>query len=262
MKPSFLTFRDPYITAILQVCDPQSCIARIHTALYHGAQAFGLQLECLEKQYREEKVYRAIFDHMEDKPVYITNYRSGLNEGCTDEECVEGLLLARRAGGTLLDVMGDLYDRGAPMELTQNAKAIDRQKKLIDQIHQMGGEVLMSSHVFTFQPAEKVLEIALAQQARGADIAKIVTGSDTEEQMLENLKTTALLKKELKIPYLFLSGGNYCKIHRMVGPMLGSCMWLCADQYDFLATKSQPLLAATQQIVANFDYKPQGVDRS
>ena len=48
--------------------------------------------------------------------------------------------------------------------------AIDKQMRLIDKIHQMGKEALMSSHVLKFASAATVLEIAYEQQRRGADI--------------------------------------------------------------------------------------------
>lgn len=144
-------------------------------------------------------------------------------------------------GGTLGDIMGDTFDK-CSNELTKNPTAVDRQKRLIDEIHSMGKEVLMSSHLYRFAEAEEILEIAYEQQKRGADIAKIVTSADCEEEEAENIRITSLLKKELNIPFLFLSGGSHCKIHRLVSPMLGSCMSLCVWQYDELATKSQPPL--------------------
>ena len=175
------------------------------------------------------------------RPFYITNYRYGYNAGLSDEECMNGLLEGLRMGGTLGDIMGDTFDK-CSNELTKNPTAVDRQKRLIAEIHSMGKEVLMSSHLYRFAEAEEILEIAYEQQKRGADIAKIVTSADCEEEEAENIRITSLLKKELNIPFLFLSGGSHCKIHRLVSPMLGSCMSLCVWQYDELATKIQPPL--------------------
>ena len=62
-------------------------------------------------------------------------------------------------------------------------------------------EILIVLH---FLPADEVLEIALSQQERGADIVKIVTGASSMDEQLENLRITHLLKKELKVPFLFL----------------------------------------------------------
>ena len=59
---------------------------------------------------------------------------------------------------------------------------------------------------------------------------------------MENLETVQALRREMKIPFLFLAGGSRCRLQRMIGPMLGCCMWLCVTEYDELATKTQPLL--------------------
>ena len=118
----------------------------------------------------------------------------------------------------------------------------DRIKELIDELHKRGAEVIMSSHVLKFTPAERVLEIALEQERRGADICKIVTGADNMEQQAENLRIIGLLKKKLKIPFLLLSSGE-CRILRRIGGELGCCMYLCVHEYDEYATKSQPLLS-------------------
>ncbi len=258
MKPTFLGREKPLLTNMIQAETPEVCISTAREAIFDGADAFGLQLCRLKPEYRTEKNYREIFSYMEDRPVYLTNYRSGFSENCCDEESSEELLRAIKAGGTLCDIMGDYFDP-SPLELTKNSKAISQQKKLIDRIHSCGGEVLMSSHTLCFLPAEKVIEIAKAHENRGADITKIVTASNSEEELTENLRICTLLKHELKIPYLFLSTGPYCKIHRVIGPMLGCCMWLCVQHYDALATKNQPLLRSTREVIHHFDYKPNRV---
>lgn len=114
-------------------------------------------------------------------------------------------------------------------------------------LHDMGAEVLMSSHVLKFTPAERVVEMALEQKRRGADIAKIVTGAESMEEQIENLRITNLLKKEIGIPFLFLSGG-VSEIHRRLGMKLGNCMQLCVYEHDALSTFPQPLLSVSKTI--------------
>ena len=108
----------------------------------------------------------------------------------------------------------------------------------------------MSSHIYKYTPAERVLEVAMEQQRRGADICKIVTGADTMEQQLENLKIINMLKENLKIPFLFLCGGK-CNILRRIGGEIGCCMYLCVHEYDALATPAQPILSAVKAIRDN-----------
>ncbi len=254
-KPTFLHQNKPLITCMIQAKTPQEAIAGVRNAAWSGADAFGFQMEQLEPQYRNENDLKTIFRQMGTRPIYVTNYRSGLNAGKTDDELVEGLLFELSCGATLLDVMGDMFCRD-PRELTYDDAAVKKQMQLIDEIHARGGEVLMSSHVLRYCEADEILEIAKAQQARGADVVKIVSGATTEEEELENLRITHLLKKELDVPFLFLSGGTHNRLHRTVGPMLGACMWLTVPEHDALSTKAQPVTRAIRAIADNFDYMP------
>ena len=254
MKPTFLNHSRPLLTNMLQVETPEVAVAQIRNAVFDGADAFGFQIEKLMPEFRTEETYRTVFSYMEDKPIYVTNYRHSHSAGLTDDERAEELLAALSSGATLCDVMGDFY-APAGLELTTDVNAIDKQKSLIETIHQKGGEVLMSSHVMAFLNTDQVLNIAKEHEKRGADISKIVTASNSEEEMLENLATTVALKKELHIPFLFLSVGRYCKMHRMIGPMLGSVMYLCVQAHDALSTKEQPVLKSVKAVMDHFDWK-------
>ncbi|MGM9624272.1 MAG: type I 3-dehydroquinate dehydratase [Eubacteriales bacterium] len=248
-KPTFLHQNKPLITCMVQAPDVAETLKLVRAAAYDGCDAYGFQYENFPDELRTDGNLRAVFSEMNGKPIYATNYRRGK----TDEALAAGLLQMLSCGATLLDVMGDYYCP-TPGELTEDEQAIQKQRALIDTIHARGGEVLMSSHVLKFTPAEEVLRIAKAHEARGADISKIVTAAETEEEELENLRITALLRKELSIPFLFLSGGSHCKLHRQIGPMLGCCMWLTVHHYDAYATPSQPLLHAIRSIADHFSY--------
>ena len=252
MKPTFVEYDRPLLTVILQCRNPELASWRIAKALESGGEAFGLQVESLEAQYQTEEHIRALFQQMQDKPIYVTNYRKKTNVGKSDEELAQGLLDLADWGATLCDVMGDMFCKH-PEELTDNDEAIAKQMALIDQLHSRGAQVLMSSHVMKFTPAQRVLEIALEQQRRGADVVKIVTGADTMEQQLENLRITQLLKKNLAVPFLFLSGGQ-CQLHRRIGPNLGCCMYLCVYEHDAHTTATQTLLSKIKAIRENMEW--------
>ena len=51
---------------------------------------------------------------------------------------------------------------------------------LIAQIHDMGGEVLMSTHLDDFYGEQQILDFAYAQRERGADFVKLVSKANTE----------------------------------------------------------------------------------
>lgn len=252
MSKSFLNHDTPMLTVMLQCETPDVAIGRIRNANCLGADAYGLQVESLKQEYQNPNTYKRIFTEMKGRPCYATNYRVANNRDKTDEELASGLITLAESGATLCDVMGDMFCRH-PQELTEDKDAIKRQIELIDTLHQKGAEVLMSSHIMKFTPAERVLEIALEQKRRGADIIKIVTGADTMEQQIENLRITDLLKRELGTPFLFLSSGE-CKIHRRLGMEFGCCMCLCVYEHDVRSTAAQPLLQNMKTIRDGLDF--------
>lgn len=246
MKKSFLNHEKPLLTVMLQHKTPELMIGAVRNSLINGADAFGLQVEALAKEYVNTESCKRVFAEMGDKPCYVTNYRGGSNEGKTDEELAREMLELADCGATLCDVMGDMFCRH-PEEITDSPEAIDKQIEYIKALHEKGAEVLMSSHVLKYKSGEEVLNIALEQKRRGADIIKIVTSADTMEQQLENLKTTDLLKRELGAPFLFLSGGE-CTLHRRLGMKLGCCMALCVYEHYAESTPTQPLLRIAKTV--------------
>lgn len=234
------------LTVMVQSKTPERIKELIDKSVPLGAEAFGMQFEQMESEYKTEAVYRELFSYAKDMPTYVTNYRGGSNDGKSDDELAEELLKIAEYGADLCDVMGDYFDR-QPDEVAVSEEAIEKQIKLIEKLHAKGAKVLMSSHVMKYTPAERVLEIAKEQQRRGADICKIVTGASTMEEQLENLKIINMLKEELDIPFLFLCGEK-CGLLRRIGGELGCCMYLCVYEHDELATPVQPLLADVKVI--------------
>ena len=265
MKPTFLNQNRPLITGMILKDNPDSIRFAVKNSIYDGADCLGIQLERLKKEYKTEENYEKIFAACSGHPIYITNYRGKQNEGLSDEELADELLTALSCGATLGDIPASLFDSdsgaGIGLELTMKQSAIDKQMRLIDKIHQMGKEALMSSHVLKFTPAETVLEIAKEQQRRGADIVKIVTAANSDEEQMENLRITTLLKKELKVPFLFLSGGTHSKIHRMIGPQLGCVTYLAVREHDERAVPTQPTIKAAKAVRDNLDYFPDIIER-
>lgn len=252
MNKSFLNQPRPLLTVMLQCETPETAIGRIRNANCLGADAYSLQVESLRPEHQNADTYRRIFAEGKGRPFYVTNYRTSNNSGKTDEELAGGLVALAESGATLLDVMGDMFCKH-PEELTDDPEAIEKQMRLVDKLHEKGAEVLISSHLFKYAPAERVLEIALEQKRRGADIIKIVTAADSMEQQIENLRITDLLKRELGRPFLFLSGGE-CTIHRRLGMKLGCCMALCVYEHDAFSTPVQPLLSTMKKVRDDIDF--------
>ena len=243
MKLSFKNTQKPLmIVMVKHTRTPEEIKAEITRGLKVGAEGFGMQLEELPREYHSPEIIKEIFENAEGKPLYITNYKHHCNENLSYEEIGEELLNFIDYGATMVDVMGDMYSKH-PEELTDNEEAVRKQMDLIDKIHQKGGEVIMSSHVNKYLTPERVLEIAKEHKRRGADISKIVAHGDTLEEQLENLKITLMLKEKLGIPYLFLSGGQSCLMHRRLGILLGCCMSLCVcEEIEGVTDNPQPLI--------------------
>lgn len=250
IKPTFLTYSKPLLTVMIQEPTPQAAIMTITNALYDGAEAFGIQLEWLERAYRDVDTLKKIFSACENRPIYITSYRHSKSDGYTDDECAELLLRGLEAGATLCDVMGDLY-HPEPHELTYDPEAVEKQKALIERIHAMGGEVLMSSHLHAFFDTEETLKVARAQEERGADVVKIVNYAQDEDQLVADFVTVHALKKALTRPFLFLANGAYSRLLRQIGPELGVCMYLCVPEYRPGYSLEQPKIRSMQIVRTN-----------
>lgn len=252
MKPTFLKYDKPILTTILQCRCPEVAKYRIAKALEEGAEAFGLQTESLLPEYWNEETIKELFAAMQGKPVYVTRYRPDKTSDAEDERLGEDILKLADWGATLCDVMGDLYCKH-PDELTDDPVAVAKQEELIRKLHEKGAEVLISSHFYRYAPAERVLEVGLEQQRRGADVVKIVTKADSDEELLECIRAILLLKANLKVPFLFLASGSHGGLTRRVGTNLGSCMYLCVYEHDEYSTKAQPLLRKVKAIRDNME---------
>ena len=250
-KRTFLKYEKPIITSMVQADNPDRIEYLMKGSLEDGAEALGMQFCRMKAEYRNKDVYKRLFNST-DLPIYVTNYRVAENEGKSDDVLAEELLELAECGATLCDVMGDIFDK-CEGELTMDEAAVKKQMDLIKKLHDMGAEVLMSSHILKFTPAERVLEVALEHQRRGADICKIVTRAETDLEEIENLRIIALLKEKLDIPFLYLAGGK-CHITRRIGGMLGCCTYLCVHEYDELATALQPLVSEIKAVRDNLGF--------
>ncbi len=250
MKPTFLKYEKPLLTAMILCPTPEECIEKIKLSLAEGAEAFGIQLDILKREYRTKEIISEIFSECRGKPIYVTSYRNGQSTGLSDEECMEMLLLALDCGATLLDVPGDVFDESPYYQITDDTEAIRKQKALIDEIHRRGGEVLMSSHTFKSTSVEENLMIARAHAERGADIIKIVNASESVEEIPKYIEAIQKIKKETGKELLFLVSGE-ARILRHIGPDFGVCMYLCVESHNEFDWREQPVLKHIKAVREN-----------
>jgi len=194
---SFLGREEPLLTVMAQADNPDRIEELMKRSIPEGAEAFGMQFCRMKPEYRTEETYRRLFVHTEGRPTYVTNYRHAYNKEKSDDIIADELVTLAKCGAALCDVMADMFDRQKG-EFTTDSFAVNKQTELIDRLHQSGAQVLMSSHVLEFTPAERVVEIALEQERRGADICKIVTGAKNMSEQAENLRIITLLKENNK----------------------------------------------------------------
>ncbi len=239
---------------MVQCATVEECICKIQASLAEGATAFGVQLCKIKRELRTKENFTKIFEACEGRPIYVTSYRHSLNEGFTDEECIEVLFLALECGATILDIMGDMFDRGAKYELTENPEAVAKQKALIEKIHAMGGEVLMSSHTGHNLSVEETLKIAKAHEERGADVIKIVNNVDAIEDLPKGFETIIELNKTVTKKFLYLESGPTQKLIRNLGPQLGVCMYLTCQFHSPVDTTAQPKLTRLKKVIEGLDY--------
>ena len=254
MRGSFFDRPQTVVTALFHLTgDMEQDLARIRTSAANGAQGIALQLEDFPPELRTKDNYRKLMDAAPELPFMFIAYRKDKWFGNDDDARQKCLLLAAEAGAEVIDVMGDLYSP-APFELTSDPAAVAKQKALIGRIHDLGAKVVMSSHTNQARSAEEILAHLREQSSRGADILKIVTQADTEEELTEAFRTTMLLKRALNKPFIQLCGGKYSRPHRYLAPKFGLAIAFATPEEKPGAV--QPSVRSLRTVLDTIDWEP------
>jgi len=250
MRPSFLKLNAPYLAAIVIEPTPELTIANILNGEHEGAEAFMVDIAAWKPECLTKEILTRLF-HCCGRPMMPLCYRSR-NLGAdkvSDDDRADLMIRCIDAGAAACDIMGDLF-APAPHELTRDKKAIAKQKKLIKRMHDLGAEVLMSSHIYNeYVPGDAVLEHMLEIQNRGVDIAKIVVSANTDDELIEAFRTTVLLKKSLKVPFVHLCNGKFARIQRYMAPVLGATLTFGFREYTAHATGPQPIIRNARAVL-------------
>ena len=251
--------RRPFICGTLWDTDRDSAVRTIRLAELDGADAFELNLLGLGKIDVES--LKDIISST-SKPMFTTNRRRdgwGRRFEGSEEQRMEVQLKAFDAGTAGFDMEIDTFDPGSgPMEFTEKKAAVEKQMRLIEDVRSRGGEIMISCHkhdsVFT---VENALRIGTTIEQRGANMAKIIGRGLSYDDLIETLRANLALREKLKIPFIHFSMGEYAKLSRTVGAMLGS-MLVYAQQE--LHAKGflwhQPVIRNARQILSNIDFVP------
>lgn len=261
MKLSKITA--PALAGVIREKTVSEATAEILNCLYDGADMIDLHLSMLEDRERVKDAISA-----SKLPVLALNYNityNGGNAGFDEESRIQSLIDAVEAGAAGIDMQGYSFDlpsktafcgddkysftKGNPKEIVTDTKIIEKQCEIIERVHSMGSEVLLSCHPGIPMNSEQVVELALFIEKRNPDIIKIVTIANNDEEMIESLKAMTLLKREVKTPVSYHASGKAGMLSRIVNPILGGQIIFCVDRYSVSSTKEQLDLRTVRNII-------------
>ena len=259
------TIEAPALAGVVREKTARAAIAEIKNCYLHGAQMIDLHLSCLTD--RSEESLRSIIAGS-PLPVLALNYAGAYDWSAvpfTEEEREALFLSAVRAGAAGVDMQGYTFDlpsktafcgedkysftKGDPKEIVTDPAVIAKQCDLIERVHGMGAEVLLSCHPGIAMKCDQIVELALFLEKRGPDIIKIVSIANTEEDMLEALHTMCALKREVKTPVSYHAGGKFGALSRVLCPVLGGQIAFCVDRFSESSTLEQLELSGAKQLI-------------
>lgn len=268
MKQKLSQMEAPALAGVIRERNVRDAIAEIKNCKYDGANMIDLHLSCLEKT-DIESLRSMISSSM--LPVLALNYNNTYeweDAGLSEEERVASLLRAAEAGAAGIDMQGytfhlpskkefcgeDKYSftKGNPKEIVTDEAVISKQCELIEKVHSMGAEILLSCHPGISMNCEQVVDLAAFLEKRNPDIIKIVTRASNEDDLAESIRAMLLLKKEIKTPVAYHANGSAGTLSRIINPLLGGQIAFCADRYSESSTMEQIDLHTAAVIVENF----------
>ena len=267
MKLKLSELTAPAIAGVVREKSIRGAIAEIKNCTYDGADMIDLHLSCLDDTSVDslKKIIGA-----SKLPILALNYNNtyeGGDAGYTEEMRVESFLRAVEAGAAGIDMQGytfhlpskkgfcgdDKYSftKGNPKEIVIDGAIISKQCDLIERVHSMGAEVLLSCHPGIPMNSEQVVDLALFLEKRSPDIIKIVTKAENDDDLAESIRAMLLLKKEVKTPVSYHASGNAGMLSRIVNPLLGGKIAFCVDRYGENSVMEQLDLRTATAIIEN-----------
>ena len=258
MEKKFATSNTPLIIGVVKERTPKDALEKMRYFEENGATALDLHLSCLDEEYQTVDAMKPIADGT-DLPILALNYarRYDWTEiEQTEEERAELLIKGLQAGCAAVDLLGysfhtqsrgkfvgeDIYSftKNNPLEIVTDKMAIAKQKEFIDRVHDMGKEVLLSTHPDIPMHSEQVIDLVCFLAERNPDIIKIVTRCNTEEELTEAYDTMRRLHKlEIRQKISFHCCGEMGRTTRLINPVLGSYMCFCTKSDDENRIKEQ-----------------------
>ena len=259
----------PAIAGVVKGKNILSAVAEIKNCTYDGATMIDLHMSSLESSDVEslKKIVNS-----SKLPILALNYSSvtkGEDAEAFEDARISSFLRAAEAGVAGIDIQGytfhqpskhafcgeDKYSftKGNPKEIVTDEVIISKQCELIERVHSMGAEVLLSCHPGIPMKCDQILDLAHFLEQRDPDIIKIVTKAETQEDLEESIRTMMALKKEIKTPVAYHANGKAGMLSRIINPILGGHIAFCVDRYNERSTMEQISLRATKEIIENIN---------
>ena len=255
----------PSVAGVVREKTVVGAIAEINNCLYGGADMIDLHMSCLDDP--SEKNLQKIISST-SLPILALNYNNKCdwtNAGYSEEEREELFIRAIKAGAKGVDIQGYTYDlqsksgyvgadeysftKNNPKEVVTDKRIIQKQIDLINKVHDLGGQVLLSCHPCITMTSKQVVDLALYLQERNPDIIKIVTLAKTNDDLIESFKTMIELKEKVKTPVSYHTNGKAGKLSRIINPILGGQIAFCVDRYKEGSTMEQLDLRSARRMV-------------
>lgn len=253
----------PIIIGVVKEPTADAAISTIKNCEKEGATAFDLHVSLLEGKEREPESLARIFTEC-DSPILAVHYNNlpkGITQKNTSEERMAELVRAVEVGAAGIDMQGYTFCKepratlvgkdekkypfvtANPKEVVLDDAVITRQRQIIDRVHALGGEVLMSTHTGVYLNTEQIVSLALEIEKREVDIIKLVTPVNTKEEVVEALGSIIELQKNIKNAKIhFHCSGRLGRITRYIAPYFDSAIVFATDYYNDRADKEQLLI--------------------
>jgi 3-dehydroquinate dehydratase len=270
----------PFIIGVVSDPDVANCTRSIKLGELDGADGFQLELQGFKSYPPKLDELHAVLSST-TKPVWVTNRRKPASgNSLTEEDRVKLMLASIEAGASCLDMEMDTFDpskqwseerrkveftkltgissdpQELPRECSFNEEAIRMQMEVIDKVHSMGGEVLLSCHLLVRTTTEGILRVGEELQRRGADLIKIVVWNDSLDDLCDTLRANVALGGRVKVPFKLMSQGEPSKIGRVIFPMFGSAWAFCQQDFRPGGFDYRPLISTEKYILQHVDWRP------
>lgn len=258
----------PYIVAVATDRDLSGTARTLASAAEQGAGAVELNLPALHDRSTDE--LRALLNKA-TIPVYTSCRRApfmqvyGIDPGTlphwSDSERMERQLAVVEMGSCAIDMELDTFDphpapalgtsdaahlardSGPPAELSDDCKAVKRQREIIERAHLAGANVILSCHTGCPQTTAQLAAIAGRAVERGGDLLKIVMPCRSRGDLRTLLRATSWLSVSLPIPFVLVGAGPEGQPSRLLGPRFGSAWYIAQTERKPGGFPDQPLIA-------------------